>query len=339
MNTHNYMQGSAKISRVILPNHSLLSGCNYSFLYVWQTTFFVFLVLLFGLLAVGTGCDRERSSDAVGTSEADLNRNDLYEHESARQNINPDPAHYARVSLDYEGVYEGVVPAASGPGILTRLVLRPGDRFELLRRHLDRETEGSEFRGAFSWLEDGATIRLEGLADESSPDLFFVAENRLFQLDMHGRRIEGPLAEAYVLQKQAPLLVPWPLFEYRWVLREKQGQPLEKDTFHRGWPFLEFDLLHGRVGGVGGCNYFGGEFTLGEGRELHVSRVYSTLMACESLDTERYFLTRIEQAASWQMIQTEADNTAPDIRLCLADGEQEVLLCLEGKPLDSEAPE
>ena len=319
--------------------HCLLTGDIYALFYVRQNPGHFFFALVSVFFAVAVGCGREGSGGADGSSEAVYNRNGAYEQEISRQNMNPDPAHYARVSLDYEGVYEGVVPAASGPGILTRVVLRPGEQFELLRRHLDRETEDNRFRGRFSWLEDGGTIRLEGLADESSPVLFFVAENRLFQLDMQGHRIEGPLAGNYVLEKQPPLLVPWSLFQHRWELREKRGEHLEMDELHRGWPFLELDLLLGRVGGMGGCNYVGGEFTLAEDRELHFSRLYSTLMACESLDTERYFLSRIEEAAFWQLIHADRDNSTQPVRLCLEDSEGKVLLCLEGQPLDSEAPE
>lgn len=302
-----------------------------TFFNVWQTPALLCYLLVSGLVALAGGCGYEGSSDMETTPEAALNSNGVHVRERAGTDLNPDPAHFARVSLDYEGVYEGVVPAASGPGILTRLILWPGERFELLRRHLDRETEGRRFSGSFSWLEDGGTIRLEGLEEESGPNHFFVAENRLFQLDMQGHRIEGPLAGEYVLEKQPPLMMPWPLFEHRWELREKEGEPLELDDLHRGWPFLEFDLLPARVGGMAGCNFFGGEFTLEEGKELHFSRLFSTMMACESLDTEHYFLSRIEETASWYLEAAGPDDadTSKHKRLCFADRDGDPVFCLD----------
>ena len=37
---------------------------------------------------------------------------------------------------------------------------------------------------------------------ENAPNQYFVAENKLIQLDMAGKKIEGKLAEKYVLAKQ-----------------------------------------------------------------------------------------------------------------------------------------
>jgi uncharacterized lipoprotein NlpE involved in copper resistance len=106
--------------------------------------------------------------------------------------------HNARNSLDYMGIYTGTLPTASGSGMIVTLTL--GDSSYVKTIEYVGEKGIFEDRGAYSWKDDGSTIVLDGITD--SPNSYFVAENHIVQLDMDGNRIEGDMADLYILRKK-----------------------------------------------------------------------------------------------------------------------------------------
>jgi len=112
-----------------------------------------------------------------------------------------DMAHNARNSLDYDGVYEGVVPCADCAGIDTRIEIDQEGNYSLEVQYLGKDDDTvHRFEGTYVWNDAGSTITLGGVEDR--PNQFFVAENRLIQLDMDGNRITGELADEYILPKK-----------------------------------------------------------------------------------------------------------------------------------------
>lgn len=107
--------------------------------------------------------------------------------------------HTSRIALDWPGVYAGVLPCADCAGIDTRLRLDADLTYVLETRYLGKDERVFARRGRFAWAADGNIIHLRGIAD--GPTSYRVGENQLFQLDRQGRRIEGDLAEAYVLRR------------------------------------------------------------------------------------------------------------------------------------------
>jgi uncharacterized lipoprotein NlpE involved in copper resistance len=108
--------------------------------------------------------------------------------------------HNARNSLDWFGVYEGVVPCADCEGIYTRVELDKAGTYRRIVHYLGKEDLNIyESDGSFLWNEEGNTITLEGA---EGANMYFVAENRLIQLDLQGMKITGELAELYELKKQ-----------------------------------------------------------------------------------------------------------------------------------------
>lgn len=108
--------------------------------------------------------------------------------------------HNARNALDWNGTYEGTLPCADCPGILTRLTLNPDQTYVLHTQYLGRQPQADAIQGSFEWLADGTRIRLNGTTDAQ---LYFVAEGRLIRLQTDGTRPDGPLADAYVLTRTA----------------------------------------------------------------------------------------------------------------------------------------
>ena len=87
--------------------------------------------------------------------------------------------HNAENSLDYEGTYKGVFPAADCPGIETTLTLNPDKTFSLHSVYIDRDS---------SFDEKGTYYKVE--------------ENHLRKLTMDKQEITGELADHYVLNKE-----------------------------------------------------------------------------------------------------------------------------------------
>ena len=106
--------------------------------------------------------------------------------------------HNARIALDYVGSYSGVLPCADCEGIVTEVILVDESQFIRTPQSLGHGEMIFEETGIYTWGEAGNTITLEG-ADE--PNRYFVSENRIFHLDMDGNKIEGELADMYILKK------------------------------------------------------------------------------------------------------------------------------------------
>ncbi len=104
-------------------------------------------------------------------------------------------------SLDWPGTYAGILPCADCEGITTRIRLDSALRYTLSETYLGKSETPKLSEGAFIWSSDGGRITLQGIAAGARSTLFQVGENRLIQLDQHGAKIEGALADKYILQK------------------------------------------------------------------------------------------------------------------------------------------
>jgi uncharacterized lipoprotein NlpE involved in copper resistance len=110
-----------------------------------------------------------------------------------------DKDHNARNSLDWNGVYTGTIPSASGPGIDVRMKLNNDQSYELNYKYLDRPDDPFNWTGSFKWDDTGSVITLD-ISD--APPHYRVASNKLIQLDMNAKQISGKLADNYVLTKE-----------------------------------------------------------------------------------------------------------------------------------------
>ena len=202
---------------------------------------------------------------------------------------NPDPAHNARVSLDWAGAYRGILPCADCEGIETVVVLADDETFSTQRRYLGKGEEVFTTRGSFDWNAAGNTVILAG----DPPTRYFVGENRIWHLALDGSRITGALAENYVLDK----LGDSPTGTY-WKLVELNGQPVPKLDRE---PYMILDAESGKVNGFGGCNRFGGPYTLDEATSrIRFGDLAATMMACPAgMDVERAFHEVLRRADNY----------------------------------------
>lgn len=95
---------------------------------------------------------------------------------------------------DYYGVYEGLLPAADGPGIQTTLTLNQNGAFTLTSAYVDRDFTATD-KGDFTVKGDLLT-----LTDQDGEMTYYqIQEGALRRLNMDKRPVTGPLADHYVL--------------------------------------------------------------------------------------------------------------------------------------------
>jgi uncharacterized lipoprotein NlpE involved in copper resistance len=110
-----------------------------------------------------------------------------------------DAAHASQNSLDYTGTYTGVLPCADCPGIKTEITLNSDSTFTKKMTYLEREEAGI-FVEKGTYTRDSARQSIT-LESAPAPNQYFIGENTLTQLDMQGKKVEGSLANFYVLRK------------------------------------------------------------------------------------------------------------------------------------------
>lgn len=194
----------------------------------------------------------------------------------------PDAAHNSRNSLDWAGVYEGVLPCASCPGVQTRLTLNRDESFELSTLYLDRDKAPSIVRGRFSWQPSGNAITLD---TQQGGQQFMVGEGSVAQIDAGAAPAwpQPPNRVLMLVSTAAEAAIQRTLESHRWTLTAAtgaQGQRIEGLPAGAGRPIV-FSFAEGRLHVEGGCNRSFGGYQIEGGSRLKVGRMASTMMACE----------------------------------------------------------
>jgi copper homeostasis protein (lipoprotein) len=203
----------------------------------------------------------------------------------------------SKTSLDWDGIYYGVLPCADCPGIQTTLYLNKDLTYRLKEKYLDRPDSAQEYTGKFNWNSAGNTITLTGFENSSRPASYFVGENTLTQLDMKGNKITGDLADRYILSKDS-----YALQEKYWKLTELYGKPVTVDSTFRKEPHIIFKNQDNRFNGHGGCNGFSGTYELRSGNRISISNAVTTQMACLNMEIETKFLQALQAADNFNLV-------------------------------------
>lgn len=105
----------------------------------------------------------------------------------------------AKNSLDVVGKYKGVLPCADCEGIETSIELKADSTYNREMKYLGKKDNAFTASGKWTWVSE-FVISLGSIKE--GPNRYFVAEGKLLQLDMSGKKISGPLAGKYELKKQ-----------------------------------------------------------------------------------------------------------------------------------------
>ena len=135
----------------------------------------IYLVLAFAILTLGLA--------ACGSNGSNNKKADMHTSEN---------------SLDFYGVYEGMLPAADAEGIKTKLTLNRDKTFVLQTQYVGKSDRVFEESGKFS-VKDGSIVQLNLNSD--GMDTYKIEEGRLRMLDTDMKVIKGDLADHYILKQ------------------------------------------------------------------------------------------------------------------------------------------
>lgn len=195
------------------------------------------------------------------------------------------PADTSRLALDWAGTYSGIVPCASCPGIETVVTLQDDGTYRRSLYYIDESPSPDVETGTFTWNDAGSSVTLS--SDASAPQQYQVGEHRLFKLDMQGQRIEGDLADRYVLHQhlQDPAIE-----DVQWQLIELNGQSIEPED-SQTQPFLVLQSETSRINGNASCNSFNGTYTIMSNQRIEFGDNFAmTRMACPDMNLEQAFV-------------------------------------------------
>ena len=106
--------------------------------------------------------------------------------------------HTTRTSLNWSGVYTGIITSTNGQKISVSLYLKRDETFELGYSYVNKPDSFFNARGKFKWnkTEDKINLNLKDF-----PSYYWVVENELIQLDSEWKVITDHYVENYVLKK------------------------------------------------------------------------------------------------------------------------------------------
>jgi uncharacterized lipoprotein NlpE involved in copper resistance len=109
-------------------------------------------------------------------------------------------AHHAQNSLDWPGVYYGFTPCDDCKGVKTTLALNKNNSYILITQYVGKSEREIVEKGKFASGDNSDTLILTP-RDSATTRQYVVGENTLIQLDNHGNRISGKLADRYILRR------------------------------------------------------------------------------------------------------------------------------------------
>lgn len=247
---------------------------------------------------------------------------------AAKTNDSPDRSHNAKNSLDYIGVYKGILPCADCQGLDTEIAINENGTFCIKTKYEGKGDKTFELKGNFTWNKTGNMIILNDV--KNAPNKYLVGENTLTQLDMSGRKVTGNLAAEYILSKQPadtttietveennkptvnlnnrieatteikkvnPAVGKFTLAETKWklvVLNKKVVTQKENKPY-----FLKLNSKDGKFTAYAGCNAMMGSYVMPSAYTLSFSEVGGTKMACPNMTLETQFFAMLEKTNSY----------------------------------------
>ncbi len=195
-------------------------------------------------------------------------------------------SHTSQNSLDWYGVYKGVIPCADCEGIEVKITLNKDSTFSKVSKYIGKEDNIFFDEGTFGWDNTGSKITLEG---ENDTQMYQVGENVLFQLDAQGNKVIGDLEPMYRIHKNRADNY---LEDKKWTLIELNGAAIPSEAENTA--FVLFSMETGMFSGNNSCNNFFGEYEILEDNQIKLSQAGATLMACPDAVNEQAFMAMLQ---------------------------------------------
>lgn len=201
----------------------------------------------------------------------------------------------SRNSLDWQGVYHGVLPCADCPGIITAIQLNDDNTFVMSTSYIGK-TEVEQKSGSFTWDQSGSQITLEGLDEVTNP-VYKVGENKLIPMDGGGNPVAGDRANQYTLTKESEDVT-----NKYWKLTSVNNKKVVMGQNQQKEPHMILHPFDSTVTGSGGCNGFRGTYELTANNGLSFSPLAATKMFCtENMDVENQMFKALTEASNYKV--------------------------------------
>lgn len=95
------------------------------------------------------------------------------------------------------------------------------------------------------------------------------------------------------------------LLDSKWVLTKLNGDTINLSNTELEQPFMKLTSKDNGVGGNGGCNAFGGTFTLNNNQNITFSQMLATMRYCDDNGIESVFMGNLQKAARYTIGNNE----------------------------------
>lgn len=198
----------------------------------------------------------------------------------------PADMHNSRISLDWAGTYEGVLPCDGCPGTKTRLTLNQDGSYRLATQEQGSQNAERFVSGTFLWQHSGNAITLDERGNQKQ---FSVGEGRLTLLLAEGASQPPAANLVLMLAQSAPQGgdgdPKTQIGRYLWTLvtaTDANGHPIVGLPPGQSRPVV-FTFSGTRLSIQGPCNQVTGRFHIAADNQMIFTGGASTRMACRSV--------------------------------------------------------
>lgn len=111
--------------------------------------------------------------------------------------------------------------------------------------------------------------------------------------------------KSQVTSKKSSNKVETSLVDTKWVLTKLNGDLVNLSSAELEQPFIKLSQNDNAVNGNGGCNGFGGKYTLTDKQTISFSQMRSTMRHCEDNGIESVFMANVNKAKTYVIIDNE----------------------------------
>jgi NlpE N-terminal domain/Domain of unknown function (DUF4377)/META domain len=187
--------------------------------------------------------------------------------------------HTSQNSLDWAGVYEGVLPCADCPGIKTRLTLHRDGSYERTMQYLERQVAPETVRGIFTWQASGNAITLD---EHGGGQQYSVGEGQVSLLYRDGVSTAPNMMLRLVPQPSVSNDLAQRLERYRWSLEsatDSQNRSIDALFLRKDQPVV-LSFSGARLSIQGPCNRIMAAYQIDAGT-MTARGGASTMIGCD----------------------------------------------------------
>lgn len=140
-----------------------------------------FIITLLVVIIIATACNSKQEKPETQTESQKIDM------------------HNAENSIEWTGIYEGTLPAASSEGIKMTVELKEDKTFNKTDVYIQNKPETFKENGTFEWDKDSSIIILNA---KDQTYFFKVVENAIIMLDADKKENNSELASMYILKKK-----------------------------------------------------------------------------------------------------------------------------------------